>query len=352
MSLYVGYYGYLTGVSQELFRSTLPGLSPEVIKALTFPFFLPSARSLIAFYLILYLVIETLLYPFMRDKTDFKPPFQGIVEKLLKYGKNKHYNFFKAFGFLVIVFLVVPYILVWILTVFIDMNSLPIEYTDNWGYGFFWSGMFFSVVSVAYLSYYSISFLHAKIEERKLEEEVRNYSIFHILFIISIIYSFGALIFNTFLYSQKFLMNFSDLVYIVIEFFVSDGELLSSLRLWITLFPIDLIVLLTIYLAFTIQGFFKKVVRQHEKIDYKTIFFLIFILAGYVTFFFWSFYVKYPYLYTSVYHPYADLGDFMAYSNNMAQIFYPITVVPTILNVVFLIYYFIIKKQDENAVET
>ena len=147
-------------------------------------------------------------------------------------------------------------------------------------------------------------------------------------------------------------MNLSDVVYIVIELFVSDMELLSFLRLWLTLFPIDLIMLLIIYLVFTIKGFFKKVVPQHEKIDYKTIFFLTFILAGYVTIFFWSFYVKYPYLYTSVYHPYANLDDFMAYSNIMSQLFYPITVVPIILNLVFLIYYFIIKKQDDNAAET
>ena len=236
--------------------------------------------------------------------------------------------------------------------IFIDMNALPVEFINNWGYGLFWSGMFFSVVSVAYLSYYSISYLHGRIRERKLDEKVRSISIFHILFIFYIIYNFGTLIFNTFLNSNDFLMDLSDLVYIILEFFISDANLLSSLKIWLTLFPIDLILLLIIYLVFTIRGFFKKVVPQQDKIDYKTIFFLTFILAGYVTIFFWSFYVKYPYLYTSVYHPYSNLDDFMAYSNNMAQVFYPITVFPKILNMALLIYYFIIKKQDDNTVKT
>ena len=88
MSLYIGYYGYITGVTKEFFRATFPGLSPEVVEALTFPFFLPSARSLIAFYIILYLILETILFPFIREKSDFKPPFQAIVEKLLKYDEN------------------------------------------------------------------------------------------------------------------------------------------------------------------------------------------------------------------------------------------------------------------------
>ena len=35
MSIYIGHYGYLEGVSKESFRANLPELSPELIKNLT-----------------------------------------------------------------------------------------------------------------------------------------------------------------------------------------------------------------------------------------------------------------------------------------------------------------------------
>lgn len=345
----------------DLFHQMFPNYDEIITRAFIFSNFIPIVRTCILCFGPLYMFIELNYWGGQSDWNDATPHIQ-LLGKIIKQEKKQSQKRVICGLLSVFIIFIFPF------SIYYFIPALGLEPFINYGGGVFgfWDTYFYFAPLIAeiilsfYLSNYSViqisgyfvsppkkaTNMHV-ITPKKTNISKIGLIILQVLgiyFLIKIFISFYKMFAVFSNYTIEEIVSSETIFGLLLNFF-PNNILLQQLDNIFLIFPIDFLLGWLLGFIFALKFLFHQIVGKNSQPKPRDLFFLCFVICGFITLLAYQFMVYYPWMYAS-----SITGSIFEFSLNTATKYYPKIIAEKIFSFYFVsqFIYFQLKKKNFN----